>query len=220
MSSSKSVHEIGLRIRGYAEQKTEWPQTGRHIMAQFDGDSIVVYQAYRHSIARFACENQRFGGDFGYSRMSWIKPNFLWMMFRSGWATKEGQEHILSVRLKRSFFDEVLGAAVASTFGSSGFASHDEWSRALAKSEVRLQWDPDHDPHGNRVERRAIQLGLRGETLRRYGQEEVLSIEDITSFVMEQRQHLDKGLGNLHTPAEKVYQSSLSAAVCAVGGES
>ena len=75
----------------YSKQTRKWPQSGRHILAQFDADSIIVYQAYRAAIARHAVEHQRFGGDFSYSRMSWIKPNFLWMMFRSGWATKEGQ---------------------------------------------------------------------------------------------------------------------------------
>ena len=35
----------------------------------------------------------------------------------------------------------------------------------MAASEVRLQWDPDHDPHGRPLARRALQLGLRGEAL-------------------------------------------------------
>src|SRR5690242_2664228 len=159
-----------MRFQSYLDQSHTWPKSGRHILAQFDADSIYVYQAYRPSIAQFAVQHQRFGGDFSYSRMSWIKPNFLWMMYRAGWATKEGQEHILAIRLKRPFFDEILATAVASSFGASGFASHEEWSEAVAKSDVRLQWDPDHDPSGAPLERRAIQLGLRGEMLRRFGQ--------------------------------------------------
>ena len=81
-----------LKTAPYTEHAPVWPQSGRHIMAQFDADTIVVYQAYRPAIAGFAVEHQRFGGEFSFSRMSWIKPNFLWMMFRSGWASKEGQE--------------------------------------------------------------------------------------------------------------------------------
>lgn len=185
-------------------------------MAQFDHDSIVVYQAYRPSIARFAVEHQRFGGDFSFSRMSWIKPNFLWMMFRAGWAAKEGQEHILAVRLKRSFFDEVLSAAVASTFDHRRFAAHEDWKQAVASSEARLQWDPDHDPHGNCVERRAVQLGLRGELLRRYGTEDLLSVEDITPFVIEQRKHVTGACESLLIPAEQIYNPPTEAAI-AVG---
>jgi hypothetical protein len=38
------------------------------------------------------------------------------MMYRSGWATKAGQECILAVRLKRAFFNEILREAVPSTY--------------------------------------------------------------------------------------------------------
>lgn len=200
-----------MLTENYHQQLSQWPASGRHIMAQFDDESIIVYQAYKPSIASYAVKNQRFGGDFSFNRMSWIKPNFLWMMFRSGWAMKAGQERVLAVRLKRSFFDEVLNSAVASTFDSFAFASHDAWKEALATSDVRLQWDPDHDPNGTPVERRAVQLGLRGRTLHRYGKEELLGIEDITSFVAEQREHVTDAQQRLQTPLERVYPHSSTA---------
>jgi len=206
-----------LKITPYAEQAPAWPQSGRHIMAQFDADTIVVYQAYRPAIARFAVEHQRFGGEFSFSRMSWIKPNFLWMMFRSGWASKEGQEHVLAVRLKRSFFDEILEASVASSFSASRYDSHEKWQEAVAQSDVRLQWDPDHDPNGHCLERRAVQLGLRGETLRRYGQSDLVSIEDITPFVIKQRENLKEGFQGLQTPCEEIYRPHSNTAARAVG---
>ena len=31
----------------YREQVKLWPKDGRHILVQFDADSVVVYQAYR-----------------------------------------------------------------------------------------------------------------------------------------------------------------------------
>ena len=136
--------------------------------------------------------------------MSWIKPNFLWMMFRSGWAEKEGQEHILAVRISRVFFDEILAASVATTFRASGFSDPAEWKLA-GQSDVRLQWDPDHDPSGNSVDRRAVQLGLRGQTMRRYGSEEVISITDITPLVAEQRGNSKHPYENLLVPTETVY---------------
>ncbi|WP_256359170.1 DUF4291 family protein [Candidatus Marithrix sp. Canyon 246] len=64
---------------------------------------------YRHN----ALENGYFGGDFKYTRMSWIKTNFLWMMYRSGWGTKPDQEIILAIRLKTTFLDSVLTQAVS-----------------------------------------------------------------------------------------------------------
>jgi hypothetical protein len=195
-------------IKNYREQNAGWPQEGKHILAQYDGETIHVYQAYRPAIARHAVKHQQFGGDFSFNRMSWIKPNFLWMMYRSGWAEKEGQEHILAIRLKRSFFDEILRAAVPSSFDAERHASQEEWREAVASSDVRLQWDPDHDPLGRPVERRAIQLGLRGNMLRRFGTEELVSIEDITPFVHEQRLQLEAGMDKLQTPLELVYPVS------------
>src|SRR5690349_24563916 len=99
----------------YQEAAASLPSGGRHIVAQYDAESVCVYQAYRPSIAQYAVDHQKFGGpEFGYSRMSWIKPNFLWMMYRCGWASKDGQERVLAVRLWRAFFDELLMEAAAS----------------------------------------------------------------------------------------------------------
>src|SRR5262245_29715448 len=190
----------------YAEQMNRWPQTGRHILAQFDDETIIVYQAYRPSIGRFAVENGFFGGDFSYSRMSWIKPNFLWMMYRSQWGQAEGQEVVLAIRLRRPFFDSLLAQAVPSSFDGRAFASRDDWAAAVARSDVRLQWDPGHMPTGDKCERRAIQLGLRGATLEAYGKREIVEIIDMRPFVAEQRANVDEWKsGKLITPIERVY---------------
>jgi hypothetical protein len=193
-----------LKTAIYAEQRERWPQTGRHILAQHDEQSIIVYQAYRPSIAEFAASHCRFGGDFSYSRMSWIKPNFLWMMYRCGWCTKEGQERVLAVRLPLHFFDWLLSQAVPSTHDPVRFASREDWQTAVRTSCVRLQWDPDHDPSGGKLERKAIQLGLRGDALAHYGQQAPLEILDITAFVAEQRAH-KASPRSLVTPLESVY---------------
>jgi hypothetical protein len=81
----------------YLEQRQRWPDSGRHILAQFDAESLVVYQAYRPETSHFAAKHGYFGGAFSLDRMSWIKPNLLWMMFRSGWGIKEGQEVTLAI---------------------------------------------------------------------------------------------------------------------------
>ena len=188
----------------YDIQREAWPSAGRHIMASYDDDSLVVYQAYRPEIGDYAARNGYFGGPFSYSRMSWIKPNFLWMMFRSGWGTKRDQEVTLAVRLKRSFFDEVLAAAVPSSFDSSRYGTREDWSAAVQNSDVRLQWDPDHDPTGAKLERRAIQLGLRGEFLRRYGRDAIVDIADISHEVRAQRAHI--GSDDLLVPRERPYR--------------
>ena len=71
---------------------------------------------------------------------------------------------------------------------------------------VRLQWDPDHDPRGGKQERRAIQLGLAGDVFRQYANDWIVSIEDISGFVAEQRAHTESdGFANLVTAREDVY---------------
>lgn len=192
-------------FKRYTEQARMWPQAGRHILAQFDDESICVYQAYRPAIADYAVAHQQFGGEFSFARMSWIKPNFLWMMYRSGWATKEGQERVLAIRTRRVFYEELLRAAVPSNFSPGQFPQREDWEDAVARSEVRLQWDPDHDPAGNPLRRRALQLGLRGETLCRYATTEILNIEDITSLVETQRSMVQGDLAQLLMPEERVY---------------
>lgn len=138
-------------------------------------------------------------------RMSWIKLNFLWMIYRSGWGTKVNQEVTLAVRLKRAAFDEILRLAVHSSFEPEVYKTQEEWKRGVAGSDVRLQWDPDHGPSGNPVDRRAIQLGLRGDVLARYAKDWLLGIEDISDFVAEQRANAAAPYERLNTPREDVY---------------
>lgn len=200
---------MNLETAPYIDQLARWPPEGRHILAQYDAETIITYQAYRPSIGRYALRHGAFGGEFSYGRMSWIKPNFLWMMYRSGWGTKEGQEVVLGLRLRRQFFDALLARAVASTFDASGLSSHDEWAAAIARSEVRLQWDPDHDPYGTPLPRRAMQLGLRSSALEAFGKRELLEVIDMTEFVGAQREVLRRpgtvALNALKMPLERVY---------------
>jgi hypothetical protein len=53
---------------------------------------------------------------------------------------------------------------------------------------------------------------LRGQTLARYGQDEILSIEDVTLFVREQGERLHTELDDLSVPEENVYQATVAAA--------
>ena len=110
------------------------------------------------------------------------------MMYRSGWGTKDGQEVTLAVWLRRAAFEAILREGVPSSFTPGIYASHDEWQMAVARLSVRIQWDPNHDPHGRPLARRAIQLGLRGEALSRYAGEWLLRIEDISPLVARQRE--------------------------------
>ena len=62
-----------LHVKPYASQSERLPRSGRHILAQFDDDTIVVYQAFRPAIDRWAAEHvpQPFdmaGSEFYFAR--------------------------------------------------------------------------------------------------------------------------------------------------------
>ncbi|PQJ81219.1 DUF4291 domain-containing protein [Polaribacter glomeratus] len=195
-----------IKTKLYKEQIKEWPEKGHHIMAQFDDEKIVVYQSYRPEIGNFAFQNQYFGGAFSLNRMTWIKPNFLWMMYRNGWGTKFGQEIVLAIHLKRDAFERYLNQAVYSNFQNDIYGSKETWQAAVKNSNIRLQWDPDHNPYGDKLERRAIQIGIRNQEIVKYAKEDILEIEDISAFVKEQHQFiLNNELDKLMIPEEKPF---------------
>ncbi|MDC0435055.1 DUF4291 domain-containing protein [bacterium] len=195
-----------FEVENYRAQNSRWPGEGQVILAQYDDESVTVYQAYNKSIGQYAATNGAFGGEFSFTRMTWIKPNFLWMMYRSGWGTKENQEVTLAIKVRRAEFDNILKLAVPSSFDEEQYKSREEWQVHVKESDVRLQWDPDHDPLGEKQNRRAIQLGLRGSAVQSFARDWLLGISDISDFVSEQRENITSGsIDLLYTPKELVY---------------
>lgn len=208
MIPSLSRHVDRIKLQPYLTSEEFLPQNGNYITAyQFD-ESIIVYQAYKPSISRYAVENQKFGGsDFSFNRMTWVKPNYLWMMYRSGWATKENQNRILAISISKEGWEQLLSKAVISSFQPGYYKTQSEWKDKLVNSNVRLQWDPNHDPYGNKKERKAIQIGIKGESLRDFNETMILNISDITNFVSKQRIYVEHNqLQHLEIPIETIYE--------------
>jgi len=195
-----------MKTEKYIEQINRLPAFGKQIIGAADEHNIIVYQAFNPLIAAYAVTNQQFGGShYSFNRMSWIKPGFLWMMHRAGWATKENQECILAIKLPLEHFKTILQQATATSYDPLLFASEEEWKNELEKTEVRLQWDPDHDPYGNKQERKAIQLGMKGRILKQFCTEWIVGIEDITSYVKQEYKYVqDKKTEALSLPFEAV----------------
>ncbi len=207
---------FALPTESYLVQQALWPQDGQHILACYDEKTIVVYQAYSPAIGHAAATHGCFGAGWSRTRMSWIKPHFLWMMYRCGWATKPDQEVVLAIRLSREGFEQILARAEYSAFLPHQYASRAVWERAVADSSVRLQWDPDHDPHGNKLARRAIQLGLRGPSLAQFADEWTESITDITDFVRTQLTQRSR-TADLELPRERIYRPQDPAVAAKLG---
>jgi hypothetical protein len=198
---------MNLKTTTYSDYEVSLPQKGKHILAQQKADSLIVYQAFNPKIAEYAVNHQAFGGPlYKFSRMSWIKTNFLWMMYRCGWAQKENQQSVLAIEIAKTHFEDILQKAIPSSYDPYYFESKESWKKALIRSNVRLQWDPDHTANGRQLERRAIQLGLRGDTLWQFGKHRIISIEDITDFVLKQFVNLKTDKEKLLVPEESVYE--------------
>jgi hypothetical protein len=178
----------------------------RKIFCVYNEKIVRVYQAYNPKIAGEAIKLQTFGDSFKLGRMTWIKPSFLWMMYRSGWGTKEGQERILGIDIKREGFISVLSNAVFSAYNEKIYLSHALWRQKLEESDVRCQWDPERDVYGNPIGRRSIQLGLKGDFAKKYVNEWIVGIEDLTKFVCVFRRNIERQEVNLNLlPKEKEY---------------
>ena len=53
--------------------------------------------------------NGKFGGPkWNPTRMTWIKPSFAWMLYRSGYGHKPGQERILRIKLSHETVAKLL----------------------------------------------------------------------------------------------------------------
>ncbi|MBK0012985.1 DUF4291 domain-containing protein [Stenotrophomonas sp. S41] len=153
----------------------------RQIRAQYDDRVIRVYQAYSDAIADSALERQTFvAPPFKMERMTWIKPSFLWMMYRAGWGEKEeGQKRILAVDIRREGFEWALthGCDSRAEPGMDAAA----WEQLKARSPVRIQWDPERDLLLRPLPHRAIQIGLGREAVRAYVDEWIQGITDVTA---------------------------------------
>ena len=158
------------------------------IRAVYTQTTIRVYQAYSADIASEAVQLGTFGSKFKMDRMTWIKPSFLWMMYRSGWGTKENQEHILAIDIPREKFDFLVKNAVLSTYNEAIYGSREEWKVLIHNSDIRCQWDPERDVYGNPLDYRSIQVGIRGKVLKEYVNEWIVGLTDITEYVVSLRE--------------------------------
>lgn len=178
------------------------------IRADYNRDTIVVYQAYSPAIGTAAVEHGRFVEPFSRNRMTWIKPSFLWMMARSGWAGKAGQEMVLAVRITRAGWEEALALAEHTSMNRRVYTDSDDWRRKFKNAHVHVQWDPERTLRGATLDARSIQIGLSRHIIDRYVDDWTVSIEDLTPLVRKIHGHLRDGRvdrAQRIMPSERVY---------------
>ncbi|AKA01217.1 hypothetical protein SAZ_00605 [Streptomyces noursei ZPM] len=180
----------------------------RFVRAQYTADTITVYQAYPPQIALPAVTTGKFVAPFKRDRMTWIKPSFRWMMYRSGWATKPGQERVLAIQISRTGFEWALRHACLSHFEPGLHGSESAWRSLKSSSPVRVQWDPERATDLSPLADRAIQVGLSGEAVDLYVDQWITEIRDITPLVRAIHEDVQAGRqdsADAAVPAEVCY---------------
>ena len=128
------------------------------------------------------------------------------IIFNSSLEKKENQENVLAIKMTRAGFDEILRYAVMTTFYKQIYADSEAWKQQLDSSDVQLQWEAYHDLLGNKTDRKAVKIGIKGEILQRYNNEWIQEIQNITPYVQEQQLLIKTNqLNNLRLPSERAY---------------
>lgn len=130
------------------------------------------------------------------------------MMYRCGWAEKEGQETVLAVEISRAGFLRALRHASLSHYDARAHAGQEAWRRALRTAPARVQWDPERDLLLRPLPHRSLQLGLAGEAAGRYADTWLVSVTDVTDRAREIHRLVRGGHGAAARellPAERPY---------------
>jgi hypothetical protein len=182
----------------------------RQIRASYTETTIRVYQAYSNAIADAALKHGTLvSPPFSMNRMTWIKPSFLWMMYRAGWGHKDvGQRRILAIDITHDGFNWALAHSCPSERPHG--LDDKGWQRLKDASPVRIQWDPERDFHFTPLLHRTIQIGLSGEAVRLYVRDWIKAITDVTAFAHDicidvKAGALDRARSKL--PVERVYEA-------------
>mmetsp|Transcript_31779 Transcript_31779/g.74218 ORF Transcript_31779/g.74218 Transcript_31779/m.74218 type:complete len:284 (+) Transcript_31779:72-923(+) len=175
-SEAEGAEEVRGDTKLLVKHECVEPQRGSEVQVfrgEWDAEGVYFYQAYCDEIADWAVEHQQFGGPkFNASRMTWIKPSFAWMLYRSGYGRKHNQHRILKVKLPHDAVAALLRQCQCKDGGGG--------------SKGRVQWDPARDLYSAEgreprklLRDRAIQIGLSGSLSEAYVRS-VVSIEDVT----------------------------------------
>lgn len=163
------------------------------IRANYDRDTIVVYQAYRPAVAEPALKQQRFVAPFSFYRMTWIKPSFLWLMYRSNWAQKKGQQKILAVHIARAGWDKALSLGILTHPEPAVYPKAAEWETQFSNAYVHIQWDTERSLRGAGLNHFSIQVGISRHLIREFVDEWIVKIEDMTPTVARMRELIQSG---------------------------
>lgn len=173
----------------------------RQIRAKQDDATITVYQAYSAEIAIPAIQFQKFdaSANFSPTRMTWIKPSWAWMLYRSGYSYKDPrQSQILAITLTKETFTALLRKAILA-HGSKSIPDDVKFK----KESVRVQWDPERTVRLEKLPYRSIQIGVPGVLVPEFVAG-IVRIQDVTETARELKKILDEDVEKQVTLEEMI----------------
>lgn len=157
------------------------------IRALYDTKNIALYAAFSSSIANVALKTQQLLPPFSYDRMTWVKPSYLWMMYRSDWTQKDNMQRILRIWIKRTDWEKALKEAVLTTPEAHVYNDAKKWRKQLDKARIRVQWDPERDIQNKHLAFKSIQVGITPALAETYAKRWISKIEDVTPLTHQIR---------------------------------
>jgi len=159
----------------------------QEFVGEWDAEGVYLYQAFSDEIADWALAHQRFGGPFfNTTRMTWVKPSFGWVLYRSGYGHKPRQNRILKIKLPHDALGQLLSQCRCVDTNKSTRSGKKNGEGVAGNG--RVQWDPERDMLSadgkeprEMIRRRAIQIGLKGR-LSEFYVNHAISIQDVTEL--------------------------------------
>ena len=212
------------RFLRFNRSSTPTAATVQVFVGEWDEQGVFLFQAFNDAIADYALEHQSFRGcpQFNPTRMTWAKPSFAWMLYRSGYGRKAQQNRVLKIKISHQALASLLSQCHfvdtnkdTKSATSNGSSTNDDDSSADSSAGLvgRVQWDPERDlfapDPSNKVpremlRRRAIQIGLQGKLSAQYV-ESILSVRDVTA--------LARKIGDIHQSKLKIKKEDAVAAL-------
>ncbi|KAK0662040.1 hypothetical protein QBC41DRAFT_285439 [Cercophora samala] len=168
----------------------------KQIRALHSPQTITLYQAYNPAIASAAVAAQSLSASplFKTTRMTWIKPSWAWMLYRSGYALKDpNQSRILALTMSHEDFLWLLSQGVETSHRTPQQEKDGNGGRKKKKlGGVRIQWDPERDVKLDKLGHRSIQIGIPGGEVCERWVGMVKRIEDVTDKAREIKRVIDE----------------------------
>ncbi len=167
------------------------PPTGhdvppRTLLATWDADTVVVWQAHGTEVAERAVATGRFDGPaWRHDRTTRMRVSLPSLAWRTAYGQRAGRERLLAVRLRRAGFDELLRRAVEAEDDRAVYPSTATWRLAMRYASATVSWHPDRGPDGAELPWQTPRFGLRGALLDAFSREWVVGVEDHTGWLAD-----------------------------------